>query len=439
MSTDWDIVDKLYFDEISAERILDIVEKEGGGVTVVLYAGGQIGQRLYVPLERAGVRIGGTRSKSIDVAEDRSKFSKLLDRLGIRQPPWVHASSIDEALKLAEDLGYPVLVRPSYVLGGTYMAVAHSGEELRGFLEKAARVSGEYPVVISKFMPRGVEAEVDAVSDGVRLVATPIEHIEPPGVHSGDSTMVLPPRRLGDAAVRKMVEVVHTLARELEVKGPLNVQFLVQDDVYVIEANLRVSRSMPFVSKATGVNYMSLVADVLTMGALAVDEERVVLKPSKWWVKSPQFSWARLRGAYPRLGPVMYSTGEVASNGAVYEEALLKSWLSATPNKVPARRALVYTYDPRHGELIKQAAELLSGRLEVYTPEQLGDKLLDMLKWREVDIVMTAGDTPQRDFHIRRTAADTNTPLVLDSTLAVELAKAFEWYYKNGRLEVSPW
>jgi len=439
VSTDWDIVDKLYFDEISAERILDIVEKEGGGVTVVLYAGGQIGQRLYVPLERAGVRIGGTRSKSIDVAEDRSKFSKLLDRLGIRQPPWLHASSIDEALRLAEDLGYPVLVRPSYVLGGTYMAVAHSGEELRGFLEKAARVSGEYPVVISKFMPRGVEAEVDAVSDGVRLVATPIEHIEPPGVHSGDSTMVLPPRRLSDAAVRKMVEVVHTLARELEVKGPLNVQFLVQDDVYVIEANLRVSRSMPFVSKATGVNYMSLVADVLTMGALAVDEERVVLKPSKWWVKSPQFSWARLRGAYPRLGPVMYSTGEVASNGTVYEEALLKSWLSATPNKVPARRALVYTYDPRHGELIKQAAELLSGRLEVYTPEQLGDKLLDMLKWREVDIVMTAGDTPQRDFHIRRTAADTNTPLVLDSTLAVELAKAFEWYYKNGRLEVSPW
>lgn len=439
VSTDWDVVDKLYFDEITAERVLDIVEKEGRDVVVVLYAGGQIGQRLYAPLEKAGVKIAGTRARSIDAAEDRSKFSKLLDRLGVKQPPWLYASSVEEAAKLAEDLGYPVLVRPSYVLGGTYMAVANNAEELRSFLAKAAKVSGEHPVVISKFMPRGVEAEVDAVSDGVRIVATPIEHIEPPGVHSGDSTMVLPPRRLEEWAVRKMVEISHIIARELEVRGPMNVQFLVQDDVYVIEANLRASRSMPLVSKATGVNYMSLVADVLVNGRLAADEERVVLKPSKWWVKSPQFSWARLRGAYPRLGPVMYSTGEVASNGAVFEEALLKSWLSATPNKIPKRNALVYTYDPHHAELIGQAASLLSTRLQVYTPEELGDRVLDELKWRRIDIVLTAGTTPEKDYQIRRTAADTNTPLVLDSTLAVELAKAFLWYYKNGKLGVEPW
>ncbi|MEM1571207.1 carbamoyl-phosphate synthase (glutamine-hydrolyzing) large subunit [Pyrobaculum sp.] len=439
VSTDWDVVDKLYFDEITAERVLDIVEKEGRDVVVVLYAGGQIGQRLYAPLEKAGVKIGGTKARSIDAAEDRSKFSKLLDRLGIKQPPWLYASSVEEAVKLAEDLGYPVLVRPSYVLGGTYMAVANSAEELRSFLAKAAKVSGEHPVVISKFMPRGIEAEVDAVSDGVRIVATPIEHVEPPGIHSGDSTMVLPPRRLEEWAVRRMVDIAHIIARELEVKGPMNVQFLVQDDVYVIEANLRASRSMPLVSKATGVNYMSLVADVLVNGRLAVDEERVVLKPSKWWVKSPQFSWARLRGAYPRLGPVMYSTGEVASNSAVFEEALLKSWLSATPNRIPKRNALVYTYDPHHAELIGQAASLLSAKLRVYTPEELGDKILDELKWRRIDIVITAGTTPEKDYHIRRTAADTNTPLVLDSTLAVELAKAFLWYYKNGKLEVEPW
>jgi carbamoyl-phosphate synthase large subunit len=251
VSTDWDVVDKLYFDEISKERILDIVENEGD-MTVVLYAGGQIGQRLYKELEAAGVKIGGTRARSIDTAEDRSKFSELLERLGVRQPPWFAASSINEALKLAEDLGYPVLLRPSYVLGGTYMAIARNREELVNFLAKAAKVSGEYPVVVSKFMPRGIEAEVDAVSDGVRLVATPIEHIEPPGVHSGDSTMVLPPRRVEEWAVKKMVDVVHRIARELEVKGPLNVQFIVHDDVYVIEANLRVSRSMPLVSKATG-------------------------------------------------------------------------------------------------------------------------------------------------------------------------------------------
>jgi carbamoyl-phosphate synthase large subunit len=439
VSTDWDMVDKLYFDEISKERILDIVEKEGGGLTVVLFTGGQLGQRLYKELEVAGVRLGGTRPRSIDIAEDRGKFSALLERLGIKQPPWFVAKSIEEAVKLAEDLGYPVLVRPSYVLGGTYMAVAYSGEELVRFLAKAARVSGEHPVVVSKFMPRGIEAEVDAVSDGVRLVATPIEHVEPPGVHSGDSTMVLPPRRLEEWAVKKMIDITYRIAAELDVKGPLNVQFIVQDDVYVIEANLRVSRSMPLVSKATGVNYMSLAADVLANGRLAVDEEIVTLRPSKWWVKSPQFSWARLRGAYPRLGPVMYSTGEVASNGAVFEEALLKSWLSATPNRIPTRNALVYTYDRRHQELISQVASLLSTRLEVYSPEDLGERVVDMLRWRKIDIVITGGDTPDADFHIRRLAADTNTPLVLDSTLALELAKAFLWYYNNGRLEVSPW
>jgi carbamoyl-phosphate synthase large subunit len=439
VSTDWDVVDKLYFDEISKERILDIVEKEGGGLTVVLYAGGQLGQRLYKELEAAGVRLGGTRASSIDVAEDRGKFSALLERLGIKQPPWFVARSVHEAVKLAEGLGYPVLVRPSYVLGGTYMAVAYSGEELARFLTKAAKVSGEYPVVVSKFMPRGIEAEIDAVSDGVRLVATPIEHVEPPGVHSGDSTMVLPPRRLEEWAVKKMVDATYRIAAELDVKGPLNVQFIVQDDVYVIEANLRVSRSMPLVSKATGMNYMSLTADVLVNGRLAIDEEVVTLKPSRWWVKSPQFSWARLRGAYPRLGPVMYSTGEVASNGAVFEEALLKSWLSATPNRIPTRNALVYTYDRRHLELISQAASLLSTRLDIYSPEDLGERVVDMLRWRKIDIVITGGNTPDADFHIRRLAADTNTPLVLDSTLALELAKAFLWYYNNGRLETSPW
>ncbi|MBP1449896.1 MAG: carbamoyl-phosphate synthase (glutamine-hydrolyzing) large subunit [Thermoproteus sp.] len=434
VSTDWDVVDKLYFEEINAERILDIYEKEGGPF-IVLYAGGQIGQRLYTALEEKGVKIGGTRAWSIDAAEDRSKFSRLLDRLGIRQPPWFYASSVEEAAKLAEELGYPVLLRPSYVLGGTYMAVARNGEELVGFLTKAAKVSGRYPVVVSKFMPYGVEAEVDVVSDGKRAVITPIEHIEPPGVHSGDSTMVMPPKRIPDVSAKRMAEITYTIARELAVKGPLNVQFIVADDVYVIEANLRASRSMPLVSKATGVNYMSLVAEVLINERLPYEEDVKILRPAKWWVKTAQFSWNRVRGAYPRLGPVMYSTGEVAAFGDAYEEALLKSWLSAQPNRLPARNALVYTYDEGYARDIEEIRRRLKW-LELLEPSE---DVIDEIKWRKVDIVMTGGDTPEKDYAIRRAAADTNTPLVLHPALGLELAKAMEWLRAGGRLSVEPW
>lgn len=434
VSTDWDIVDKLFFDEITAERILDIYEKEGGPI-IVLYAGGQIGQRLYPKLEALGVKIGGTRASSVDLAEDRRKFSALLDRLNIKQPPWFYAKSVEEAVKLAEELGYPVLLRPSYVLGGTYMAVARNERELLEFLGRAAKVSGKYPVVVSKFMPYGIEAEADAVSDGRRAVVTAIEHVEPPGVHSGDSTMVMPPRKTPQWAVDKMAQIVHTLARELDVKGPMNVQFIVADDVYVIEANLRASRSMPFVSKATGVNYMSLTADVLTSERLPVEQELTVLRPAKWWVKTAQFSWSRLRGAYPRLGPVMYSTGEVASFGDVYEEALLKSWLSAPPNRIPSRNALVYTFDEEYARLIDEIKRELKW-LDILEPDE---SIVEKLKWKKVDVVITAGVTPERDFSIRRIAADTSTPLVLDPTLGLELARAWGWLRRGGTLRAEPW
>ncbi len=435
VSTDWDLVDRLYFDEISLERIVDIYAKEGGP-TVILYAGGQIGQRLYTRLEESGVRIGGTRARSVDVGESRNLFSAFLDELGIPQPEWYYAKDIGEAVKLAESMGYPVLVRPSYVLGGTYMAVAYNETQLVDFLRRAAVVGERYPVVVSRYMPWGIEAEVDAVSDGKALVATPIEHVEPPGVHSGDSTMVLPPRRLTRSQVGKMVEIAHTIAKELEVKGPLNVQFIVADDVYVVEANLRVSRSMPLVSKATGVNYMDLVADVLTEERLKVDGDAVVLTPSKWWVKSPQFSWSRLRGAYPRLGPVMYSTGEVASFSADFHDALLKSWLSATPNRIPRRNALVYTYDDMYRKDIERVKSAL-GHLEVLDPETVGmAKVIDMLKVGRIDVVVTAGDTPDRDYLIRRVAADTSTPLVLHTSLAMELAEAFK---RGPSTHVEPW
>ncbi len=435
VSTDWDLVDRLYFDEISLERIVDIFVKEGGP-TVILYAGGQIGQRLYTLLEQRGVRIGGTRARSVDVGESRNSFSAFLDELGIPQPEWYYAKDMGEAIKLAESMGYPVLVRPSYVLGGTYMAVAYNEAQLVDFLRRAAIVGERYPVVVSRYMPWGIEAEIDAVSDGRALVATPIEHVEPPGVHSGDSTMVLPPRKLTRSQLGKMLEITHVIARELEVKGPLNVQFIVADDVYVVEANLRVSRSMPLVSKATGVNYMDLVADVLTEERLKVDDDLVVLTPGRWWVKSPQFSWSRLRGAYPRLGPVMYSTGEVASFSSDFHDALLKSWLSATPNRIPRRNALVYTYDDAYKKDIEKVRSAL-GYLDVMDPESVGmDRLIDALKGGRIDIVITAGDTPDMDYRIRRISADTSTPLVLHPSLAMELAEAFR---KGLKMHVEPW
>lgn len=436
VSTDWDFADKLFFDQLTPEILSNILIKESPKF-VVLWAGGQIGQRLYGKARSwlgNGTRILGTSPESVDLAEDRSKFSKLLDELGLDQPPWAYASTIEELIGLIERwLDYPVIVRPSYVLGGTYMGIAGNRQELLNYVNKAARISPEHPVVVSKFIGDGVETEVDGVSDGKSIIVVPVEHIEPPGVHSGDSTMVIPPRgldyRLDDAWKTKMTEAALRLARALGIVGPFNIQFIARDRLYIIEANIRASRSMPFTSKATGVNLMNLSVKAALHG-LNMDRDFMVLRPRRWWVKASQFAWSRVRGSYPRLGPVMYSTGEVASSGMSLEEALLKAWLSTTPSRIPSKNALVYTYDEEFVKDIDEIRNHLSKWLIVLDDTK---STREMLKQGSVDILITGGDTRDVDYATRRLAADTATPIILHPSLGLELTKAFEWLMSGGK------
>ena len=439
VSTDWDMSDRLYFEEISLERVLQIHSFERP-MGVVAFAGGQLANSLARKLEKAGVKLLGTSGKSVDKAENRAKFSELLESLGIRQPPWISAESIDEVLEFARKVGFPVMIRPSYVLSGSAMNVARNEEELVSYLRQAADVSPEHPVVVSKFM-RAVEAEIDAVSDGRKVVGVTLEHIEGTGVHSGDSTMVTPWRSVSERNVERMGEIAYALASELNIAGPFNLQFIVDGKPYVLELNLRTSRSMPFSSKSRGINLMELAARAVFEKDLGIglNGEYYELPPVAYAVKSPQFSWAQLQNAYPFLGPEMRSTGEVASLGTVYEDALLKSWLSAKPNELPSKGALVYGYEA--GKLLEETAKKLSELgLNVYTLEDAlgggssishGDAL-KMIKVRSIDLVITTGSHKERDYGIRRLAADMNVPLVLDANLGLELSKALRWKAENG-------
>ncbi len=447
VSTDWDMNEKLYFDEITLDRVLDIYEKEKP-IGVVTFVGGQIANNLAKKLEERGVKLIGTKGSSIDCAEDRAKFSALLDRLGIRQPPWIEARSLREVLEFAREVGYPVIVRPSYVLSGSAMAVAYSEEELVKYITRAAKVSPEHPVVVSKFIDQAIEAEIDAVSDGRRVVGVLIEHIEPAGVHSGDATMVIPTFRLDEKVSSKMKEIALEIARELEIKGPFNIQYLVKDgDVYVIELNLRASRSMPFSSKAKGINLMEYAVEATLGDGLKIESEFWEPPSRAWAVKCPQFSWVKLRKSYPYVGPEMRSTGEVAALGLCLEDALLKAWLSAfvapgIPNKIPERTALVYTYYKRSAPKLAEAAKVLNKYVNVITVDDCclageleglsKDKLVDLIVRGEIDLVMTAGYTPEHDYRIRRTAVDMNVPLVLHEETAYYLARAFEWYWRGN-------
>lgn len=451
VSTDWDVNEKLYFEEITPERVLDIYEFERP-VGVVAFLGGQLANSMAWELERRRVVLLGTPGRSVDAAENRAKFSKLLDKLGVKQPPWIEASSVREVVKFAADVSYPVLVRPSYVLGGSAMSIAWSEEELVTYLTRAAKVSPRYPVVVSKFIADAVEVEVDAVGDGVSAVGTVIEHIEPAGVHSGDSTMVIPPYGLPNHAVRRVTDIAQLINSEFSIRSPFNVQFLYDGrDVYVIELNLRASRSMPFTSKTLGFNLMVAAAEASLEGKLRSVEkpgEFNLLKPRAWGVKSPQFSWARLKGAYPFLGPEMRSTGEVAAFGWCLEEALLKSWLSVRENRLPDReRELILAYSPvgYEREHLSAAATLLSELgYAVRTVEDMEVDGVDALSAErakeavvsgKVGLVLTTGYAPQKDYALRRAAADMNVPLVLDGKLALFLAEALKWLHGGGELE----
>ncbi len=339
VSTDYDRSDRLYFEEITLERVRDLVDFEsfGGVVTCV---GSQLAQNLTPLLAMCGIPVLGTSPESIDTAEDRARFARLLERLRIPQPAWRAFTTFDEAATFADDVGYPVLVRPSYVLSGQAMRVIAGRADLGRFLTEATRVSPEHPVVLTKFVEGADEVELDGISDGTRvLVAGILEHVERAGVHSGDAIFCLPPRHTPMPVQRALLDAAAQLARTLQIRGPFNVQFLVKDGAYqIIELNLRASRSLPFLAKATGIPLLREAARAM-LGRPISREGLAPLPAGRWGVKVPQFSFLQLAGSDPLLGVEMQSTGEVACFGPTFSDALVKALVATGVRLVPRRGA----------------------------------------------------------------------------------------------------
>ena len=461
VSTDYDISDKLYFEELTFERVLDIYEKEKP-FGVIVSVGGQIPNNLALKLSQAGVKLLGTSSKSIDLAEDRSKFSALLDQLGIPQPEWSKLTTIEDAERFAEEIGYPVLIRPSYVLSGYAMRVARNRRELRDYLELAAKVSPEHPVVISKFVEGAKEVEVDGVADGEEtLIGAVIEHIEQAGVHSGDAVMSIPPQTLSSSTIKTIEDYTRAIARALKIKGPFNIQYLVKDgEVSVIECNLRASRSLPYVSKTRGVNLIE-VSTAIMLGETLKDLGIPELPPVPHvGVKVPQFSFMRLTGADPILGVEMLSTGEAACFGENFADAFLKALLSAEFELPRDGSSVLITVG---GERLKKEVVPLARTLreigfKIYATEHTADvfrkaglnsitvlhkvkesgkkpNILDYLTNRKVNLVINipSGNSVKKDeiwedeYIIRRLAVEFNIPVVTTLELASALVRAIKY------------
>jgi len=452
VSTDFDECDRLYFEELTAETILDIYRREQPA-GVILGVGGQAPNNLAMRLAAAGVRILGTQAESIDRAENRHKFSSLLDELGIAQPRWQELTSIDDAKSFARDVGYPVLVRPSYVLSGAAMAVAMNDEELTRFLGKAADVSREHPVVISKFILGAKEVECDGVAKGGDLIAYVIsEHVENAGVHSGDATMVVPPQRTYLETIRQVKRIAGDVAKALHINGPFNIQFLAKDnDVSVIECNLRASRSFPFVSKVCGENLIEIATKVMVDWPVP----EIKLKPFNMeyvGVKAPQFSFTRLRGADPTLSVEMASTGEVGCLGDDFEEAFLKAMISVGL-RYPIKSVLLST-GPTESKIdfLKSAKDLKEMGIRVFATDGTARFLkehgveTETVNWplyggpntadakiREgaFDLVINIPKNYQEEeltngYLIRRAAADFGVPLITNIQLARRLVESFQ-------------
>tara|TARA_Y100000310_G_scaffold345709_1_gene468622 strand:- start:23710 stop:26922 length:3213 start_codon:yes stop_codon:yes gene_type:complete len=464
VSTDYDECDKLYFDELSLETVADIYEKEDP-LGLIVSVGGQIPNNLALKCQQLGLNVLGTTPDNIDNAEDRNKFSSLCDSLGIPQPEWKELTTIAEAKKFAEKVSYPVLIRPSYVLSGSAMAVAFNEEELEQYLNAATSLDEDYPVVISKFILNAKEVEIDAIANKGEIVVIAVtEHIENAGVHSGDATMVLPPQKTYLATVSKMKEIASKMAASLEISGPFNIQFIAKDnDVKVIEVNLRASRSMPFVSKVTGTNFIGLATRAI-MGEEIPDTPHSFLELDHVGVKAPQFSFSRLKGADPISGVEMASTGEVACIGTDFEDAFLKSLLS-TGYTIPKKNVLIsLTGQSNKEKLLPEIIELANAGYNVFATEHTyeflkGNKIkceivnklheekqpnvLTKLQNNELDLVITVAD-PFRQiatdpkYDIRRMAVDYNVPLITN----LQIAKAFLHSIvrlKEKDLEIIPW
>ncbi|MBP9718648.1 ATP-grasp domain-containing protein, partial [Candidatus Gracilibacteria bacterium] len=468
VSTDYDMCDKLYFDELSLERVLDIydVEKPEG---IIIAMGGQVANNLALKLEQAGVTIIGTSPTNIDRAEDRNKFSGLLDKLNIDQPKWKSLTSLDRITSFAKDVGYPLLVRPSYVLSGAAMSVAHNDQDLKIYLEKATDISSETPVVVSKFEVGAKEIEIDAVAhDGDVLIYAISEHIENAGVHSGDATIALPPQKLYFETMKRIKGITRAIAKNLEITGPFNIQFLAKNnEVKVIECNLRASRSFPFASKVTGYNFIKIATHAM-INAPEVKKYRatkfITLDLEHVGVKAPQFSFSRLKGADPVLGVEMASTGEVACFGEDIYEALLKSMISVgftIPKKtilltigriedkvsfLPSVKQLVdmgYTLCATEGtaEFLKENG--ISSTVLHKARSGKKPNILDYILDKKVDLVIDVPKSYSTDeitdgYLIRRRAIDSNIPLITNIQVARMLVESFKRYTVKD-LQIKSW
>ncbi len=464
VSTDYDICDKLYFDELTYERVLDICDLESPKGLVVSM-GGQIPNNLAIRLHHAGVPILGTPPVSIDKAEDRHKFSSILDRLGVDQPRWKEMSSMEEILSFSQDLGFPLLVRPSYVLSGAAMNVVSNENELEHFLQLAAHVSKKYPVVVSEFIEEAKEIEFDAVAmNGEVLVYAISEHVEFAGVHSGDATIVFPPQKIYIETIRRIKRIAREIAEELDITGPFNIQFLAKDnEIKVIECNLRASRSFPFVSKVLKINLIEM-ATLAMLGIRPDKPSKSIFDLDYVGVKASQFSFSRLQKADPVLGVEMASTGEVGCIGEDFYEAVLKSMLSVG-YKIPAKNILMSTGPSRSKIELLTASRMLidrgyhlhgtKGTQKFYADhgipctmlhwpdEEDKPNTLDYLKEKKIDLVINipknlSRDELNNDYLIRRTAIDFNIPLITNARLANAFIQAFCRKGLDG-IEIKSW
>ncbi|EXZ57682.1 carbamoyl-phosphate synthase (glutamine-hydrolyzing) large subunit [Bacteroides fragilis] len=451
VSTDYDMCDRLYFDELTFERVMDVLELENPH-GVIVSTGGQIPNNLALRLDAQNIHILGTSAQSIDNAEDRDKFSAMLDRIGVDQPEWRALTSLEDINSFVDKVGFPVLVRPSYVLSGAAMNVCSNQEELERFLQLAANVSKKHPVVVSQFIEHAKEVEMDAVAQNGEIIAYAIsEHIEFAGVHSGDATIQFPPQKLYVETVRRIKRISREIAKALNISGPFNIQYLAKDnDIKVIECNLRASRSFPFVSKVLKINFIELATKVM-LGLPVEKPEKNLFELDYVGIKASQFSFNRLQKADPVLGVDMASTGEVGCIGSDTSCAVLKAMLSVG-YRIPKKKILLSTGTPKQKVDMLEAARMLQKKgydifatggsskfltengvenIRVYWPSEEGHpQALEMLHKKEIDMVvnipknLTAGEL-DNGYKIRRAAIDLNIPLITNARLASAFINAF--------------
>ncbi|MEI7662106.1 MAG: carbamoyl-phosphate synthase (glutamine-hydrolyzing) large subunit [Bacteroidota bacterium] len=464
VSTDYDICDRLYFDELSFERVMDIVELENPK-GVVVSMGGQIPNNLAMRLHDQKVPILGTSPVSIDNAEDRHKFSSMLDDLEIDQPRWRELSNLEDIYGFAEQVGFPLLIRPSYVLSGAAMNVVSNKSELEFFLTLAANVSKEHPVVVSEFIQEAKEIEIDAVARDGEIVAYAIsEHVEFAGVHSGDATIVFPPQKIYVETIRKIKRIAREISSSLKISGPFNIQFLARDnDIKVIECNLRASRSFPFVSKVLKINFIDIATRVM-LGQPFTKPDKSMFDIDYIGIKAPQFSFSRLQKADPVLGVDMASTGEVGCIGDSFYEAILKAMLSVG-YRIPEKNIMISSGPTKSKTILLECCRQLHannysifatpGTAEflkfngipstiLHWPDEEADpNVLEYLRNRKIDLVVNIPKNLSKheldnDYSIRRSAVDFNIPLITNPNLAAAFIMAF-CKIKPGEMEIKSW